>query len=197
MRAGALRPPSCSAPVVRSWLSFSFPSIEPRHFLCSRHLNRTSPKRSRPLSGAFAFPVRVFALALASATSIEPRQNAPWPFRVRFGLHPHVQGAAFAVAVALGGLEGSLAGFLARPERSGAGRQPTASAGTPIGRNSGSTNTIRRRNTRTTSATSPPPYHHTHTGALAGKQKNNKTTTCHSSAGAFAFVLCPASHPKE
>jgi len=32
-------------------------------------------------------------------------------------------------------------------------------------------------------------YHHTHTGALAGKQKNNKTTTCHSSAGAFAFVF--------
>jgi len=31
--------------------------------------------------------------------------------------------------------------------------------------------------------------YHAHTGALAGKQKNNKTSTCHSSAGAFAFAF--------
>ncbi|MFH0994512.1 MAG: hypothetical protein V1844_03325 [Pseudomonadota bacterium] len=81
---------------------------------------------------------------------IERRQNAPWAFRERFGSASHVQGAAvafvvaFAVAVALGGLKGSPAGFLAGPERSGAGRHPSASAGTPI---------IKIRSTATTNAT--------------------------------------------
>ena len=142
VRAGALRPRPSAHPWCAPWLVLFFvrvTSIEHRQtaprpfgersgqhlpsgsrFFWSRHLNRTSPKRSRALSGAFwPLPTLVFVLAFASTPSIEHRQSAPRLFGERFGIASHVQVMAFAVAVALGGLEGSLRRLFAE-DRSGA-----------------------------------------------------------------------------
>ena len=94
---------------------------------------------------------------------------------------------------ALGGLEGSLAGFLARPERSAAGRHPTAEPERPMS----------SKYIVPIPSPMPPiqkapillPLPHGHGGA-SGEAKQQHIEPPHQ-CGCFCFCFCPASHPNE
>ena len=139
-------------------------SIEHRRSAPAKLVLRERAGALRPRPSAHPWCAPWLVLFFVRVTSIEHRQSAPRQFGERFGIASHVHVVVFAVAVALGGLEGSLRRLFAEDRSdSGAGRQPTASAGTPKVINSGSTNTSIRRNTSTptstTNTTTPTPGH--------------------------------------